>query len=99
VAWTRAGRCRSRIRWARWDKQGGMASSRCGLHFHWRASFCLFEGGPFSIFGGFLPILADFVNFGDLIFPFSLFSDFLMRYTRAANPTLYFSSAEMSFKV
>jgi hypothetical protein len=27
-------------------------------------------GGPFSIFGGFLPILADFINFGELIFPF-----------------------------
>jgi hypothetical protein len=52
-----------------------------------------------AVFGPFFTVSVDFVNFGDLIFPFSLFSDFLMRYTRAEDATLYFSSAEMSFKV
>jgi hypothetical protein len=43
------------------------------LEFEWAARKCLFCGGYFSVFGRFLSVLGDFINFGGLIFPFLSF--------------------------
>jgi hypothetical protein len=61
--------------------------------------FAYFAGGLFAILGRFCPLLSIFVIFWGLFFRFSLFFDFQIRYTRAANPTLMYSTSRKGFKV
>jgi hypothetical protein len=51
-----------------WRHVFGLAVWSC--EFHARASFAWKHGVLFSLFGRFLSVLGDFINFGDLIFLF-----------------------------
>jgi hypothetical protein len=62
------------FRWSCGVSSGGVFGLRVWIcEFHLRASFAYFAGGPFSIFGGFLPTLVDFVNFRAPFFRFLSF--------------------------
>jgi hypothetical protein len=60
---------------------------------------CLFHVADFRTFGSFLHLLAHFDHFRPPFFLFSLFFNFVTRYTRTEDATLYLSSSEIGFKV